>query len=261
MHRLRLIAQPSTSTRSVFFIGKRMLHVSPQSCKRTQDTAPLYQLHARWPKANCPSCNAPLTTSLPTCNNCGYIAPLPSSSKVDYFALFGLPTVKTNENISETEDITRNAFNVDPKELRRRFLQLQKLCHPDRWAQKSPEAAEAAAGQSALLNKAYQTLLSPRKRGEYILSQHGVDILEADNMDEEQDLMLQVMEAREELEEAEGEEVKELLEVNRERIEKATMELENAIAYEDWEEAKRAVIRLRYWESFQRAGTQQDVDH
>lgn len=34
-------------------------------------------------------------------------------------------------------------------------------------------------------------------------------------MDEEQDLMLQVMDAREELEDAEGEEVKELLEVNR----------------------------------------------
>jgi hypothetical protein len=47
------------------------------------------------------------------------------------------------------------------------------------------------------------------------LSQQGVDILEADNMDEEQDLMLQVMEAREELEDAEGDEVKELFEVNR----------------------------------------------
>ena len=79
----------------------------------------------------------------------------------------------------------------------------------------SQEAAETAANQSALLNRAYQTLLSPRKRGEYILSQQGVDILEADNMEEEQDLMLQVMEAREELEEAEGDEVKELLEANR----------------------------------------------
>jgi len=51
------------------------------------------------------------------------------------------------------------------------------------------------------------------------------------------------------------------LEKKTERIEKATMELENAIAYENWKEAKRAVIRLRYWESFQRAGKDQDVDH
>jgi len=72
-----------------------------------------------------------------------------------------------------------------------------------------------AARQSALLNKAYNTLLSPRTRGEYLLSQQGVDILEVDNMEEEQDLMMQVMEAREELEEAEGDEVKELLEANR----------------------------------------------
>jgi len=161
---------------------------------------------------------------------------VPSALKADYFALFGLPSLVSTGDASGSNVDPRNVFSVNPQELRNRFLHMQKLCHPDRWAQKgqvsfsspvcrnksnkslrclSQEAAEAAASQSALLNKAYQTLLSPRTRGEYILSQQGVDILEADNMDEEQDLMLQVMEAREELEDAEGDEVKELLEINR----------------------------------------------
>jgi hypothetical protein len=39
------------------------------------------------------------------------------------------------------------------------------------------------------------------------------------------------------------------------------MELENAIGYEDWEEAKKLVIRLRYWESLHRAGKGRHVDH
>lgn len=39
------------------------------------------------------------------------------------------------------------------------------------------------------------------------------------------------------------------------------MELEDAIGGENWEEAKRAVIRLRYWESFHRAGTGLGIDH
>lgn len=69
--------------------------------------------------------------------------------------------------------------------------------------------------QSAQINKAYQTLLSPRLRGEYILSKKGISISEADNMEQEQELMMEVMEAREELENAEGEEVKELLERNK----------------------------------------------
>jgi len=39
------------------------------------------------------------------------------------------------------------------------------------------------------------------------------------------------------------------------------MELENAIGMENWEDARKVVIRLRYWESFQRAGLNQETDH
>ncbi|KAG8808094.1 hypothetical protein FRC19_006129, partial [Serendipita sp. 401] len=218
------------------------------------DKKSTYTLHPKT-KIPCPKCKTPLPTQLPTCpeQKCGYIAPVSSDLGADYFSLFALPGVRDGEGSS------RNAFSIDPRELRGRFLQMQKVCHPDRWAQKGEDEAQIAVNQSALLNKAYQTLLSPRLRGEYILAHHGIDITEMDNMDREQELMMQVMEAREELESAEGEEVKALMEANAERVEKVTAELEDAIGREDWAQAKRSVIQLRYWESFKRAGQGMEV--
>lgn len=138
---------------------------------------------------------------------------------------------------------------------------MQKVCHPDRWAQSGKSQAEAAVDQSAQINKAYQTLLSPRLRAEYIIAQHGIDIREADTLENEQELMMEVMEAREELENAEGEQIQKLLAANDERLQNITAELEDAIGKEDWQHARRLVIQLRYWESFQRAGKGMEVDH
>ncbi|CAG8728611.1 15434_t:CDS:2, partial [Acaulospora colombiana] len=214
----------------------------------------------------------PLPTSLPACTTqgCTYIQPPPKELTRDYFALFGLPGLPKRGEDAKGDTNARNAFHIDPKTLRDRFLRIQKVSHPDRWARHGEEATEAAVSQSALATKAYQTLLSPRLRGEYILSLNDIYINEADTMEQEQELIMEVMEAREELEEAEGEEVSKLLRQNEasvtehtklERTEKLTMELENAIASEDWLEAKGLVIQLKYWESFRRAGEGQDVDH
>jgi molecular chaperone HscB len=44
---------------------------------------------------------------------------------MSYFNYFDLPT----------DDIA-NPFTLDTQDLRRRFLQAQRLCHPDAWGQK-----------------------------------------------------------------------------------------------------------------------------
>jgi len=46
-----------------------------------------------------------------------------------------------------------------------------------------------------------------------------------------------------------------------ERLRNIAAELEEAIGNEDWQQARRLVIQLRYWESFQRAGKGMEVDH
>jgi hypothetical protein len=95
-----------------------------------------YRIHPRRTLANCPTCNTPLTTPLPACSKCGYIAAVPSALKADYFAVFGLPSLVSTGATSGSNIDPRNVFSVNPQELRNRFLHMQKLCHPDRWAQR-----------------------------------------------------------------------------------------------------------------------------
>ncbi|KAG8823487.1 hypothetical protein FRC17_009312 [Serendipita sp. 399] len=254
MRRFLKIKLPTHPTKRVFPPRLFRATISTnQTYSAREDKKSTYSLHGKQ-KGSCPKCKSPLPTQLPTCTQpaCGYITPVPNHLSGDYFSLFGLPSIRDGAESS------RNPFSIDVKELKNRFMQLQKVCHPDRWTQQGEEKAQVAANQSALLNKAYQTLLSPRLRAEYILSHNGVDITEMDNMDQEQELMMEVMEAREELENAEGEEDTHL---RTERIETATAELEDAIGKEDWAQAKRSAIQLRYWESFKRAGQGLEIDH
>ena len=67
----------------------------------------------------CPSCSSPLTTALPTCTKCYHIQPLPRDTS--YYDIFDLSQ-------------TQNAFKIDTKDLRQRFLQAQRICHPDAWS-------------------------------------------------------------------------------------------------------------------------------
>lgn len=69
----------------------------------------------------CPSCGAVLPTALPVCPNCNYIARIHDS--VSYHDILGLP-------------YEPNPFVVDRTLLKRRFLEAQRVSHPDAWATK-----------------------------------------------------------------------------------------------------------------------------
>ena len=66
---------------------------------------------------------------------------------MNYFELFGLPI----------------GFQVDTKQLRAAFMEIQKASHPDKYAQGSAEEQEAALEQSSLANKGF-TLLNQKER-------------------------------------------------------------------------------------------------
>ena len=72
-------------------------------------------------RKTCPSCSSPLPTALPACPSCNYIAPLPP--QVSHHELFQLPT-------------SPNPFKIDTANLKRRFLEAQRVCHPDAWSGK-----------------------------------------------------------------------------------------------------------------------------
>lgn len=66
---------------------------------------------------------------------------------MNYFELFGLPI----------------GFQVDTKQLRAAFMEIQKASHPDKFAQGSTDEQEAALEQSSLANKGF-TLLNQKER-------------------------------------------------------------------------------------------------
>lgn len=68
------------------------------------------------------------------------------------------------------------------------------------------EKQQLAADQSSLLNRAFETLKDPLKRAEYLLTLRGHPINEEDTLHAQQELLMDVMDARQKLEETEGDE-------------------------------------------------------
>jgi molecular chaperone HscB len=66
------------------------------------------------------------------------------------------------------------AFNVDEALVKKKFYQLSKQYHPDFYANEGDEKQQEILELSTLNNKAYQTLLNPAKRLEYVLRLHNL---------------------------------------------------------------------------------------
>ncbi|CAG8894870.1 unnamed protein product [Penicillium nalgiovense] len=96
-----------------------------------------------------------------------------------------------------------SAFTIPTSDLRREFLQLQGLVHPDKY----PNGAEKqlAEGLSARINEAYRTLLDPLQRAQYILREwHGIDVTAEDASTKhalDAETLMEVMEVQETIEE------------------------------------------------------------
>lgn len=145
---------------------------------------------------------------------------------MDYFTLLELP----------------KAFALDEDALHRAYIQKQREFHPDRMGKASQEERARAMQMSVEVNQAYHTLKSPLLRAEYLLKLEGVA-----EQKPSQALLMESMEAREELMEAQTSEVLAGLE------EKHRAELEEVYkAFASHYEARRmldaseAAMRLRY---------------
>ncbi|KAK0120899.1 hypothetical protein ONS96_011097 [Cadophora gregata f. sp. sojae] len=137
-------------------------------------------------------------------------------------------------------------FHIDTRELRREFLQLQAVAHPDRHPQHLKTRAEAT---SARINEAYKTLQNPLLRAQYLLSLRGIDVAEDETAKvDDPELLMEVLDAREEIENAgHEEELEEMRRVNEERIEESEGVLDRAFKGDDLGRAKEEAVRLRYW--------------
>ncbi|HZS54675.1 MAG TPA: Fe-S protein assembly co-chaperone HscB [Bryobacteraceae bacterium] len=95
-------------------------------------------------------------------------------------------------------------LNLDEAELQRRFYELSRQWHPDRFSRKSaPEQAQALEA-TAILNDGYRTLRNPVRRAEYLLKEEGFPIGEQRSKDVPPELLEEVFELNMMLEELKG---------------------------------------------------------
>jgi molecular chaperone HscB len=102
----------------------------------------------------------------------------------NYFDLFGLPV----------------GYIVDAGSLANRYRDLQRVVHPDRYANATEQERRLSVQGASLINEAFEILKDPVARAAYLLSLHGVEIDAQNETTQDMEFLMQQMELREELE-------------------------------------------------------------
>ena len=165
-------------------------------------------------------------------------------SSFDAFAVFGLP----------------RHYAVDLGDLERRLRELSRKHHPDRFATAPAADRVRALGAATALNDAYRLLKRPDARAQHLLALHGMPITEADRLP--QDFLVDVLELREELAEADPSRRAELEADVRGRQQAAMARVERALTSEppDLAAAKADLMTLRYFDRFLAEVEGRDLD-
>lgn len=106
----------------------------------------------------------------------------------DYYQLFGIP----------------RRLNLSLDSLEKRYYDLSRELHPDRFMRKPEEERQRALDMSSALNDARRTLKDPIKRAQYLLKLEGFDIGEQGSKDVPPELLEEVFELNMALEEMRG---------------------------------------------------------
>ena len=118
------------------------------------------------------------------CPACGALQRPPAG----FFTFFGLP----------------ERLSLDAPGLQKRFYDLSRQLHPDRYTRKPEREREFSLEASAILNDGYRTLRDPVKRAEYVLTRHGFDIGEQRSNNAPPELLEEVFELNMTLEDMRG---------------------------------------------------------
>ncbi len=102
----------------------------------------------------------------------------------NYFELFGLPV----------------GFIVDADSLSDRYRDLQRVIHPDRYANASEQERLLSLQGASRINEAFETLKDPIARATYLLTLHGIEMDAQKEATSDMAFLMQQMELREELE-------------------------------------------------------------
>ncbi|KAG5840400.1 hypothetical protein ANANG_G00188390 [Anguilla anguilla] len=143
-------------------------------------------------------------------------------------------------------------FTLDTQKLQRRYLHLQRSLHPDNFSQKTQKEQEYSETQSALVNKAYRTLLKPLSRGLYMLELGGVPVEEGTDIGADQQLLLEILEINERLQETQIKEETDSIGVFIEgRLQDLTEKIDVSFHQGDIQSAKVLIAQMKYFANIQ----------
>jgi len=146
------------------------------------------------------------------------------------------------------------AFDLDSHLLDQRYRELQRMVHPDNYAQASERERRLALQKSTQVNEAFQTLNNPLARGRYLLQLQGIDTNEASDMAMDPEFLMMQMELREELATIKRqpqpvEALNHFLKRLEQQMQHLTKTLSQQFTQQNWQAARDSV---RQWQFFQR---------
>jgi molecular chaperone HscB len=183
--------------------------------------------------ATCWRCRAGVGAEAAACPACGVVQP---PRALDHFARLGLP----------------RGFALDKATLERRYFDLQRRFHPDRFAGKPAEERALALRHATALNEAYDHLKSPLRRAVYLLGLLD-PAYKRDESETEKDpaLLMDALERREALEETtDADAVDRLVAAARRDIDAALGRIDRAFAEMRLRDADRETARFKYLAKF-----------
>ncbi|GFH16649.1 putative Co-chaperone protein hscB like protein [Haematococcus lacustris] len=139
-------------------------------------------------------------------------------------------------------------FDVSLAKLDQQYKLLQWSLHPDKVVSRKPDEQVIAAEQAALVNHAYTVLKKPLYRANYLLAQHGIMVgKQAEGTIDDQELLMEVLEAREEVDSTEdSSQLRALLAGNRDKQARVVAQLSAAFKAAALKEAASLTTQLTY---------------
>jgi molecular chaperone HscB len=154
---------------------------------------------------------------------------------MDHFARLGVPA----------------ALDLEPASLDKAYFARQRQWHPDRFVAKPPEERAKASTEAAALNDAYRTLKDPLARAVYFAGLKGVELPGDGKTIDDPDLLMEAMEAREELHDAASPQAVDALAAKARDDQKSALGgLASLFLRDDKAAIRKALLRLRYLDKF-----------
>jgi len=139
-------------------------------------------------------------------------------------------------------------FIQSPDELKSKYKRLMTEYHPDRHVSSTEDEQRIKASIATNVTRAYSVIEDPLSRALHLLELHGEAIGESDNSIVDNNLLLEIMEVREEIEHVSSDdELKPILQSCQKQQSEICQELANAFREKRMNDARSETAKLQYW--------------